>query len=160
MTDDPLKLMHLDFTEGDLSWAGGRKLFRWWQDILNETGAIPKRSDFNPMKFTRYLPDIMLTDVSYDPLDFHIRLSGSNFNDAMGYNPTGMRLKDLSGGDDIHARYCELVRISKAYYALGLPQKWAKQDYQEYNTLILPLSDDGKTVNMLLNVNEYYVPKM
>lgn len=144
-----IKPMKFDFTVEELPWEGARSFYKWWLDSV-ECKGIPSRKDFNPMKFARYLPTVMLTDVNIDPYKFVIRLAGSELEVNLGEPMEGKEIIDLRGGDKIHERFSKLVDLKKPYYALGLPMLWAHKDYSTYDVLMLPLSDDGVNINKLL----------
>jgi hypothetical protein len=57
---------------------------------------LPSRADFDPMvEITRLARNLMLLDVSHDPLDFRYRLIGTAVREHLGENWTGRRWSEI-----------------------------------------------------------------
>lgn len=113
----------------------------------------PSRADIQP-DLTRVLPRIMLADVLSDPLDFRYRLSGTGIANVHGTELTGLRPRDLEPADygnliDQHYRQCVMERRPLLHLIIldSLHRSRA------YARLLLPLSSDSETVNMLVAVD-------
>ncbi|GIX18230.1 MAG: hypothetical protein KatS3mg119_2416 [Rhodothalassiaceae bacterium] len=130
-------------------WEGGRLLHAWW---FRARGAreMPARSDFEPRVMGRHLAGITLHDVLPEEPRFRVRLVGSDFVEVLGYDPTGMWVADLPGGAPLVERYRWMVANRRPYMALDLPLRWANRDYDSYSTLVMPLSSDGREIDMLI----------
>ena len=57
--------------------------FDYWASLLNGR-RFPSRREIDPTAIPRQLLKISLIDVSYDPMDFRIRLVGQHVRDRMG----------------------------------------------------------------------------
>ncbi len=118
---------------------------------------VPARADIDPVDIPRLLPRVMLVDIETGPsgdLDFRYRLSGTGIRNVHGYDATGLRPRDLKPalyGKLIHAHYRAAVeaRAPLAHVIAMITNK--KQ--RSYARIILPLSDDGETINMLMTVD-------
>ena len=130
-----------------------RDLYTYW---LGKRGSRigPPRSAIQLEDVPNVLPNISLVDVVGDPPRFFFRLCGSGVAEAYGENFTGKYLEEIDLGSvslntDFRNFYTKLVRECR-------PQvfriRFTKRDgrYLEYERIGLPLSEDGKTVNMLL----------
>ena len=130
-----------------------RDLYTYW---LGKRGSRvgPPRSAVQLEEVPHVLPDISLVDVVGDPPRFFFCLCGTGVAEAYGENLTGKYLEEIdlesvSLNTDFRDFYSKLVRGCR-------PQvfriRFTKRDgrYLEYERIGLPLSDDGKTVNMLL----------
>lgn len=144
------KLMKLDFSVDEIPWEGGRVFYKWWLDLAERKG-IPSRKDFDPMEFARFLPNVMLTDVTGDPYNFNIRLAGTKISENLGERVEGKEIRELRSGEAMYERFSMQASNKKPYYATDLPLLWAHKDFSTYDVLMLPLSDDGVTVNKLLS---------
>jgi hypothetical protein len=127
-----------------------RRLYYYW---LAKTGArrFPSRGDIDPLDFAYVLGHVTLLDVVLDPLRFRFRVHGTEMVRRAGYDLTGKFLDDLPITD--YRRYvrerCEglvhdgeplLVRYNRTLDGRA----------RQYESLWLPLSDDGQNVTMLL----------
>ena len=117
----------------------------------------PSRGDIDPAEIPSILPRVMLADVVRDNtgrVDFRFRLSGTGICDVHGYNLTTLRPSELSPepyGRLIDAHYREAVgRRSPMAHILVLN---TNRKSRSYARLILPLSADGETVDMLMMVD-------
>ena len=58
----------------------------YWAGLLAGR-SFPSRREIDPTAIPRQLLRITLVDVTYDPLDFHLRLVGQHVRDRMGATP-------------------------------------------------------------------------
>jgi|SRR4051812_32065761 hypothetical protein len=121
------------------------------------TRLIPARGDLDPVEFSYALGDITLIDVAYDPLRFSFRLDGSRHVERFGFDLTGRSLDDFPYPEmrqAIYESYREVVdgRVPRRYYRdLESSGRWFR-----YETLILPLSNDGERINMLISAISFH----
>ncbi|WP_193370374.1 PAS domain-containing protein [Pelagibius marinus] len=128
----------------------------YWKSKKGDRIA-PARADIDPVDIPRLLPRVMLVDVEStegSAPDFHYRLSGTGIRNVHGYDATGLRPLDLKPpiyGKLIHAHYraAAEARTPLAHVIVMITNK--KQ--RSYARLILPLSEDGETINMLMTVD-------
>jgi hypothetical protein len=121
----------------------------------------PPRSAIEPNEIKALLPNILLIDVVGAPPRFRARLFGSKLIEAYGEEVTG-RFGDEVDLDNVAP---ELMAFLESAARDCKPQflraEFTKQSgrHLKYEQIILPLSEDGKTVNMLLsayNVEKAY----
>ena len=114
----------------------------------------PRRADIDPGDLVDSLPRIMLTDVIAEPLDFRYRLSGTAIANMHGKEMTGKGPRDLKPaayGALIHDHYCQAVRRREPLLHVIVFDGDKKS--RCYARLLLPLSEDGSTVTMLMAVD-------
>jgi len=127
-----------------------RRLFDYW---LGKRGArsMPSRDDIDPVDFAFVLGNIILVDVFREPLRFRIRLHGTTLVMQAGYELTGKMLDELPITEFrilAAESFTTTANTGKPFHSQrdrildGRPRR--------YETLMLPLSDDDRTVNMLL----------
>jgi hypothetical protein len=134
-------------------------LRRFFEYYLEKRGtrAFPARRDLDPVDFPYALGDITLVDVRYEPLKFHFRLDGSRHVQRFGFDLTGRPLDDFpypEMRDAIFESYREVVeaREPRRYHRdLESGDRWFR-----YETLLLPLSDDGQSINMLISAISFH----
>lgn len=118
----------------------------------------PARADVDPAKLSRWLPWIFLLDVlpGDDGPDFRYRLIGTAVDDLHGRYLTGQliskawptRVADASLA--VHRSAVDQRAPIRAVWNVRFPS----QQFQ-MQTLTLPLSSDGATVDMLLGAAVY-----
>lgn len=145
--------MVFGFQPDDLPWQEARILFEWWQHARKDR-KYPSRKDFNPFDFHSALPMLVLVDVSHDPITFKMRLIGTAVVEYLG-EKTGVNLLNIKGGKATHDRYLKLLEVGDPYFATDLPLSWAESDWKSYNILNLPLSNDGKHIDMFITLVQF-----
>lgn len=128
-----------------------RKLYGYW---LSKKGSqiAPPRSAINPAEVTSLLPTIALIDVVGDPPRFRIRLFGTGLVAAYGRDLTGKFLDEI----DLDAIDVEILsqatKVAQECHVRMARERFTKQDGRriECERIALPLSNDGRTVNMIL----------
>jgi hypothetical protein len=113
--------------------------------------AFPSRQDFDAPSLKYLLGRINLIDVLHQPLRFRWRLHGSEVARRVGRDLTGRFLHDVERPD-----FRELTqREYGATVDHRTPQCFVHEGLLDdrvfdYEMLVLPLSDDGTEINMLL----------
>ena len=129
------------------------RVLDYWERKRGERFA-PRRGDVDPADLLEALPRMMLADVRAEPLDFHYRLSGTGIADVHGQEMTGKGPRDLAPpalAALIHDHYCEAVRRREPLLHLVVLDTLERS--RSYARLLLPLSEDGERVTMLMAVD-------
>jgi hypothetical protein len=118
--------------------------------------VAPPRSQIDPVDLSPLLPRVMLVDVDGERGEFRYRLAGTGIVKLHGMELTNRGPRDLQPaalGIMIEQHYAEAVRrVAPVAHLVTLA---VGEDSATYRRLILPLSDDGITVNRLLTVDSY-----
>jgi hypothetical protein len=130
---------------------GQRELFDYWLQSAGQR-PMPARSDLDPLKVPRLLPNLGLIDVR-DGLERALfRLAGTRLHDIYGREITGKRIDEVFSGNcaaywsRIHTRVVE-----KGLPAQGVVRGPAEgRDHVVLLWLRLPLSEDGGRVDRIL----------
>jgi len=136
-----------------------QRAFAYWQSKLGGR-SMPARKDIEPTEIPDLLANIVLVDVSHDPLDFRYRLIGTAIVERIAFDYTGKRFTDLDHQQpgsrvwDTAARLCS----ERAPLVSDIPYVGPDQWVRGYRDLYLPLSDDGEQVNMIMGVVEFLDP--
>jgi hypothetical protein len=136
----------IDVIEND----GLRRLYRYWQD-KRAGRRYPSRSDIDPIDFAYVLGWIMLIDVSHDPLKFRFRLYGSELAGRLGVDMTGKYLDQHPQPEwraYLGRSWADLVEKGEPTH--GFFDRVIEQRKRSFESLRLPLSSDGATVDMLV----------
>ena len=130
---------------------GQRELFDYW---LTSAGRrrIPARSDLDPLKIPRLLPDIGLIELKGGVDESRFRLAGTRLHHVYGQEITGKPTRDVFSGE--RAGYWHGVH--QALVTKGSPLSGAvkgparDREHIVLFWLRLPLSEDGQLVDRIL----------
>jgi hypothetical protein len=127
-----------------------RRLYQYW---LTKRGMrrFPARADIDPLDFAYAIGWVNLLDVTYNPLRFRFRLHGTELRAKNQMDMTGRYLDDHPLAD--LRDYIEPVWrdvIERGAPTHGFYDQTVAHTQHRYEALRLPLSSDGKTVDMLL----------
>lgn len=113
--------------------------------------SMPSREDLDPVEIPRLLPNILLLDVTHEPLDFCYRLIGTTIEHHLHRSLLGQRMSDIphqQPGSVIWATL-EGVVENKLPISSSIPYVGPHRHYSDSEDLIMPLSNDDVTVSML-----------
>ncbi len=118
---------------------------------------MPSRGDITPAEIVELLPYIILIDVTRDPLDFRYRLIGTVIDTHMNQPLTGRWISSIP-----HQRApsriwtaCERVLVERTAHSSDIPYIGPMKDFVVSEDILMPLSDDGETVDMIFVVVDY-----
>ena len=127
-------------------------MYKYWQAKCGDR-TMPARSDIDPVEMPRrLLPGICIVDVVADERRYVYRLVGTGDAEVRGNDPTGRSVLEGFFGpsaEDALSCYGRVVE-SKAPFLDAAPFTAPSGKYVNEETLFLPLSDDGQTVNKIL----------
>lgn len=143
-------------------------LFAYW-DGKRGGRAMPRRSDIDPIEMRQWLGNLLLIDVTVEGR-FVYRLYGTRFVDNFGRDMTGRSVDDLPADQqervrtDYEAVCASLQPRARLYTAsFEVPQRGTMQRSEAqvvtWERLVMPLSDGGERVEMLL-VAAYPLPDL
>lgn len=125
-----------------------------WQ-ALRGAHAMPRRSDLDPVEIPRrVIPYCELIEVLRDPLDFRYRLVGTEIDRISRHAYTGRRVREIPGQAP-PSRMFDFLSLAverAAPLCARLPYVGADRYVSSVENLLLPLGDDGATVDMLWSV--------
>src|SRR5690349_1275296 len=136
-----------------------REAYGYWLQKSAST-RLPSRRDLDPADIPKLLPHVMLVDV-HDDGRYRYRLTGTECVREHGMDASGKYLDEVLPGPEYKAHvlrlYGQCVHERRAVYSESLflssvglkPQRHIK-------VLFMPLSDDGKSVNMVFVVQLFF----
>ena len=130
----------------------------YWRKLRGDR-KMPARQDVDPLRMPRHLlPHLELIDVVRQPdTRLRWRLIGTHVTTAVSRDSTGKYFDELYQGTDFAA-------VSEPFEwvaANAKPLRWfgtsgfVGKEWQAYEGVYLPLSDDDKTVDMILGAVQY-----
>ncbi len=129
------------------------RLYDYWMS-KSADGKIPSRSQIDPLDVPDLLPSIFLVDVFWDGQqpEFRFRLVGSKIAEIVGCDPTGQHFDDFYDSDNIErmkALYRHIAERGEPFIN-NSQAPFAGKDFVKLARLLLPLSEDGVQVDMIL----------
>jgi hypothetical protein len=127
-----------------------RRLYGYWNE-KRRGRRFPARRDIDPLDFPYVLGQMMLIDVSYDPLQFRFRLYGSELVDRMGFDMTGLILDKHplpEFRDFLERGWREVIDTGRPVHVFF--NRLIDDRQRRFESLRLPLSSDGVKIDMLM----------
>ena len=127
-------------------------LYRYWQSKCGHR-LMPSRSDIDPTEIPPHLlPGISLVEAVSDDRRYVYRLMGTAEVEVRGFDPTGKSvLEGFLAPDKDDALGCyDKVVATRAALVDPIPFRAVNRRYVTEETIFLPLSDDGLSVNKIM----------
>lgn len=138
----------------------------YW-DRIRGNRPMPARRDLDPAAIVPLLPHVVLMDVLRDgspgaawPIDFRYRLLGTLADANMSARYTGRRMSELPHQRPPGELWTGLQWVAehRVPRVNSVPYVGPHKDFMKVVDIMLPLSEDGETVNMLFCVIDF-VPR-
>jgi hypothetical protein len=128
-----------------------RKLLAYWLEKKGDRPA-PIRTDIDPVEIKALLPHVGLVDIERLPLRFRFRLAGTEIAKGYGLELTGRYLDELDLNDHQHEILQEYIRAGESGEPSCSTLEYTRKDgrHIRYERMVLPLSSDGKSIDMLV----------
>lgn len=126
--------------------------YAYWQSKVLD-GKLPSRADIDPIDIPRLMPHVVMVDVKREPeYDFRYRLIGTSVVENLYKDHTGSWFSEIDHQKAPSQIWqnCRKVAESGEPYLAGTPYVGPHQGYRRVEDVILPLADDGVTVDCLL----------
>lgn len=131
--------------------ASLRQLYEYWH-ARRGMRAMPARGDLDPVDLKALLPVLILIDVVADARRYIYRLVGTREVEMRGRDPTGKSILEAYYGESAEDTTLYLDRVVQTREPVlyrGTYQPLTTR-IQRDDVLFLPLSTDGKAVNMIM----------
>ncbi|MDF1793122.1 MAG: PAS domain-containing protein [Thalassobaculaceae bacterium] len=129
-----------------------RQLLAYWESRRGNR-AMPARRDLDPLDIPGLLRHLILLDVTHDPLRFRVRLYGTEVVDLRGRDLTGRYLYEgemTAIGEQTRPWNVAVVESRRPHHVTGPYTDISDGRIGTFHRLGLPLSEDGKRVDMLM----------
>ena len=127
-----------------------RRMLAYW-DEKRGARPFPSRRDIDPVDFGYVLGSVSLVEVFQDPQRFRYRIAGSHLTGYLGYEMTGRfadEFPEREVGQYVTARYEAAILRRQPVIEAG--DEILDGRLWRHETVYLPLSNDGATIDMLL----------
>lgn len=128
-----------------------QQLYDYW-DGKRAGRRMPARAELDPLDMTFVIGNVILVDViDGSPPRFRIRLHGTNLAQRAGYELTGKMLDELPINEFriLAQQTFEKVATSGEPFR-GRRDRIIDEKFVRYETVIMPLSDNGERVDRLI----------
>lgn len=150
-------MLDQEFAINDLPNDILKEIYQYWLDMKGER-AMPSRADLNPADIVHLLPHVSLINVEQETGRYKMRLIGTETVKAMGIDVTGKYLDEFPLIDGFLRKNYDLLVKKKEPYINFQKLKWSSKSYMDYYALGLPLSSNGKDVDILMFGMYYQFP--
>jgi hypothetical protein len=132
------------------------RLLEYWNRIRRGR-AMPARRDLDPAEVLTLLPNLVLIDVAEGSTDFRFRLMGTAVAAQCSRDHTSKLFSELEGyGPRGYGWSNHLKVVTRQRPRIGhLPYTGPNASIVAHHNLSLPLSSDGRRVDMILCVSEF-----
>ncbi|HET6161122.1 MAG TPA: PAS domain-containing protein [Dongiaceae bacterium] len=125
-------------------------LFGYWLDKC-QGRIMPARRDIDPIEMKPWLGSLLLVEFPADPMQYRIRVDGVNIVQFYGKSREGKGVEAMTSDEErriVLPQYLTVLeRKQPAYYESHFV---ASDGVLTSQHKLLPLSDDGERVNMIL----------
>lgn len=127
----------------------------YW-DAKRGSRPMPSRADINPAEMKQYIRAIVLVDALPNYADFRYRMIGGDVTQNMLGDATGKTVREAMArygegqADGAVAAYAHMAR-NHLIMRLHGSAAWLHLPHLDFDTIHMPLSDDGHTVNMIIS---------
>lgn len=125
---------------------------RWTAAREASGAALPPREFADPFELREHLGYLQLVDVVHDPVRFRYRLIGTRITALAGRDSTGRWFQDLYSPQFLDEAFKTYRWVVAEKQPLRVSATWQHVDkgHIRYEALDLPLSADGRTVDLIL----------
>lgn len=149
--------MQKDLRLEDFRGGFVKELFEYW--LKSCAGrSMPSRDDMHPHEVSHLMGNVIMFDVLEKQDGFNrlkCRLAGTEVVRACGLDPTGYYLDNMPQHEGMSERFQWLVDHKKPYRNQA-DMTWLGEPKMFYESISLPLSTDGKQVDVLLCCLDFY----
>jgi hypothetical protein len=128
-----------------------RDLLGIW-DARRQGRRMPARAELDPIDLKAHLGHLFLVDVERDPIRFRYRLVGTKITNIVHRDVTGQYFEDIYSGRllasmiEVQSWVVKERAPLRIFSRTGHPRNMV----YVYDGLLLPLSEDGEAVKMVL----------
>lgn len=122
-------------------------LLRAWRSKCRDD-LLPARRDFDPLEMRDCLGSLFVVQVEPETDDFRYTLIGTEITEHVGRDNTGRTVGDVFGASGLQL-YSQVRDTRQPVRVWGVVD-WLDKQHKSYETLVLPLADDGRTVDRFI----------
>lgn len=122
--------------------------------------AMPARAELRPAEMKQYVRSLVLVDALPGFTDFRYRTIGTDVTELIFANATGKTVSEAFaplGQEAVDLAIAGYRKVAEDHVALRAygSAAWLGLPHMDFDSLHLPLSDDGRSVNMIISAASY-----
>jgi hypothetical protein len=138
-------------------------MLNYWKDVRG-TRAMPRPDEMDPIRFARYMPNLLMVQVNWEPFDVTYRLLGEDVVNAHGANFRGRRIIDSQSHtgqfSNVLFNFYKFVAEERRPYAAAGTMEYVARGLVRFEAVYLPLSIGGERTDRILGASiSYPMPK-
>ncbi|MGO1119741.1 PAS domain-containing protein [Rhodovibrionaceae bacterium A322] len=145
-------------TVDDITCEEVLQAFAYWQQIKPKGAPAPTRAQLDPLDIPKLLPNTILTELEPDLSNVTFRLVGTQVAIYSGFDFTGRTLidsiKSLAWQKYWLAIYREIAEEGNCVFGKDR-YDYSDKDHITFEWAMMPLSSDGKKIDMTFEVEGY-----
>jgi len=121
----------------------------------------PSRSDLSAREAKHFLPHLQIFEILEDGLAYRPRLIGTSAVAQIGEDSTGQLFDSSSTRAVVHRvlrAHCWVLKHRKPLRTFAKRTAMEGRDFLAHETIFLPLSSDGETIDMMAIVGAFTPP--
>jgi len=155
---DQFGILINNFVIDDISDNTLKDIFAYWL-AMKDALIMPSRRDLNPADIVALLPHISLIDVGSPSGRYRIRLLGTKVVEALGKDITGKYIDECPDIETcLKPRYDWIVENKRPYLIFD-KLKWSHKSFLEFCSVGMPMSSDGRQVDIIMYGSCFYFPQ-
>ncbi|PKQ04961.1 MAG: hypothetical protein CVT72_10955 [Alphaproteobacteria bacterium HGW-Alphaproteobacteria-11] len=131
-------------------------MLEYWKSVRGSRD-MPRPDDMDPIKFARFMPNLLMLQVNWEPFDLTYRLLGEDIVAAHGANFRGRPVLDVnehkSGFGSLLFDFYKFVADSRRPYAACGRMDYAGRGQVTFEGVYLPLSIGGERADRILGAS-------
>lgn len=130
-----------------------RDMLAYWNEVRGDR-VMPRPDEIDPVKFARYMPNLLMVQVNWEPFDLTYRLLGGDVVSAHGANFRGRRVIDSISHtgrfNEVLFNFYRFVAEAQRPYGVAGTMEYVARGVVEVEGVYLPLSLDGSRTDRIL----------
>ena len=134
-----------------------QELYDWWMSARGDN-RVPDRSAFDPTRFARLLPNMMIVEVEQQPFRIRYRLVGTKVADVLNIDFTGRDLdefNDAATDTPWQAYYARSFADRMPLFG-SVTERTLAGDTFTFEFGIFPVTAGGSEIQQFLSVEDYF----
>ncbi len=131
-------------------------MLEYWKSVRGSRD-MPRPDDMDPIKFARFMPNLLMLQVNWEPFDLTYRLLGEDIVAAHGANFRGRCVLDVnehkSGFGSLLFDFYKFVAEARRPYAASGSMEYIGRGHVTFEGVYMPLSIDGVRTDRILGAS-------
>lgn len=133
-----------------------RDMLSYWNEVRGNR-LMPRPDEIDPVRFARYMPNLLMVQVNWQPFDLTYRLLGDDVVTAHGRNFRGRRVLDSPSHtgrfSEVLFSFYRFVAEQRRPYGVAGTMEYTARGAVSVEAVYLPLSLDGERTDRILGAS-------